>query len=188
MKEKRKRTILTLAVAGLLCALGVVFGKFLIIPIGDSNRISLGTLPIVLASFAYGPIVGVMAGLVSDVLGCILAGMSINPIITAASGFLGLLPGLIHRFHPKDLRGRGGVFTISVILLITHFVGDMVIKTFGLWLYYRTPLPVLALRVPIAVATAAVETVILYFLFSRRELTVRLIRCGGGLICGRRDK
>lgn len=184
MKKSFKGQVLILAVSAMLCALSVVFGKFLMIPIGNSNRISLGFLPVALASLSYGPAVGTMVGVSADILGCVLAGMPINPALTFAFGLMGLIPGLFHRVRFLDLRNKSSFLSLGANLLLTHAIGDIILKTAALRWYYRTPYSVLALRIPIALATAAVESAILFILFSRREFTAPLIKAGGGKICG----
>lgn len=185
MKKKKGQI---LAVCGIFIALGIVFGKFLMIPIGNSNRISLGSLPAILASVCFGPVYGFAVGALADVIGCIPAGMAINPLITLGAAAVGCLPGVLCRALRIDarVRSRRTVITLSLGLLVGHAVGDMVLKTAGIFWWYHTPVRLLMLRVPIALATAVLELVILLILFSRRGVTDLLTACGADWNNGKR--
>ena len=100
MKNKRLRALIITAV---LAAMSIVLGKFLQIPIGDSFRISFENLPILMASFMFGPIYGGACGLVADLLGCVLRGYAIIPLITVASFLMGIIPGVLTRFVFKKM-------------------------------------------------------------------------------------
>lgn len=142
----------SLALSGVCAALSVVLGKLLQIPIGNSIRISFENLPILLASLQLGPVFGGCVGVVADLIGCAVMGYTVNPFITLGAALVGILPALF----AKKLKS-GAVF---VPILLTHIVASMLVKSFGLYLYYQTPPAVLALRVPIYLATACLESVI----------------------------
>lgn len=145
-----------IALSGALAALSIVFGKLLQIPIGDSIRISFENLPILLASLLFGPVLGGLTGLVADLVGCLLVGYSINPIITLGAVMVGVLPALLYR--------RTGAGALFGSVLVTHVLASMAIKTLGLYLYFYYPVfPALLLwRVPIYLLLAVLESVILY--------------------------
>ncbi len=149
--------------AALLVALSIVLGKYLAINLMESFRFSLENLPILLAGIFFGPIVGGAVGLVADLLGCVLVGYAINPFITAGAVLVGVLSGLTVRLSTRC--GRP-LRPIAVILAVAaaHIVGSMVVKSVGMAVYYATPLPALLWRVPIYIATGALEAPLLILL------------------------
>lgn len=151
----------TLARCALLAALSIIFGKYLKIPIGDSLRISFENLPLFIAGFSMGPFVGAAVGVVSDLVGCLVYGYAINPIITLGAFMNGFLAGFFshYLFTKKDYIS---VFSTSII---THIVGSMFFKTIGLSVWYQTPFAILIWRVPIYICTAIVEAYLIFLLY-----------------------
>ncbi len=168
MKDKKTshNYILMLVTASLLAALNIILGKFLMIPLGTSHRISLGGIPVNIAGFAFGPVIGGAVGLVGDVVGCIMSGMPINPIIALGSCAVGVASGLIPRKWVLDNKFLG-FFTVC---MTSQLFGSVIIKSIGLYMWYATPLPVLALRLPVGIITAVLEAVVLKELFSQKEV------------------
>ncbi len=155
-----------LAAASIFVALSIVLGKFCAINIGDSIRIGFGGLPIQMAGMFFGPVIGGAVGLVADLVGCLLRGYSINPIITVGSTCIGLVSGLM--FH-NVLKGIKPVIPkIAISAVCAHIVGSMIITSFGLYVYYHTPMKTLFMRVPIYLLTSAAETVIISALMSSK--------------------
>ena len=92
-----------LVAAALLAAMSLILGKFLQIPNPVSNifRISLENLPVILAGVCFGPWVGGMVGAVADLVGCMLYGYAINPVITLGAASAGLVSGLVSHYLVK---------------------------------------------------------------------------------------
>ncbi|WP_295075783.1 folate family ECF transporter S component [Ruminococcus sp.] len=162
-----------LIVAALLAAMSIVLGKFGAINIGNSIRIGFGGLPIQMAGIFFGPVVGAAVGLVADVIGCLLKGYAINPIITIGSTCIGLFSGLV--FH-YALRPMKSVLLprIAISTVAAHAVGSMLITSFGLYVYYHTPFETLMLRVPIYLITAALETAVIYLMLKNKAFSAEL--------------
>ena len=128
-----------LIVAALLVAMSIVLGKFGAINIGNSIRIGFGGLPIQMAGIFFGPVIGAVVGLVADVLGCILKGYAINPIITIGSTCIGLFSGLLFHYALRPMKNYL-LPKIAISTVAAHAVGSMLITSFGLYAYYHTPL------------------------------------------------
>lgn len=162
-----------LIVAALLAAMSIVLGKFGAINIGNSIRIGFGGLPIQMAGIFFGPVVGAAVGLVADVIGCLLKGYSINPIITIGSTCIGLFSGLM--FH-HILSPMKSVLLPKIALstVAAHVIGSMIITSLGLYAYYHTPFETLILRVPIYLITAALETAVIYLMLKNKAFTAEL--------------
>jgi len=165
--QKRVFTPKQLVVSALLCAISVIFGKLPAIDLSSVLRISFENLPIILAGFAYGPLIGGFVGGVADVLGCLLKGYAINPIITLGAVSVGAIAGVV-----SFLLFKRSYKTVPLLLsvVLSHIVGSIVIKTAGLYLWYESLRPTLIFRLPIYAITAACEFVILLLLFKSKAL------------------
>ena len=161
-----------LIVAALLAAMSIVLGKFGAINIGNSIRIGFGGLPIQMAGIFFGPIVGAAVGLVADVIGCLLKGYAINPIITVGSVCIGLFSGLM--FHHILGPMKSVLPKIALSTVAAHVIGSMIITSLGLYAYYHTPFETLILRVPIYLITAALETAVIYLMLKNKAFTAEL--------------
>ena len=153
--------------AALIVALSIVLGKFCAINIGNSIRIGFGPLPIQMAGIFFGPVIGAAVGLVSDLVGCVLKGYSINPIITLGYTSIGLVSGFVFNYALKGIR-KSVIPKIAVSTVAAHIIGSMIITSLGLYLYYHTPQEQLMMRVPIYLITAAIETAIISVLMSNK--------------------
>ena len=118
----------------LLVALSIVFGKFLQIPnpFQEFIRISFENTPIIMAGMFFGPAVGLVAGVVADLLGCVLYGYSINPIITVGAGAVGLISGVLSHYIVR----RPLWLKTAIAVFASHIVGSVVIKSLGLAAWY----------------------------------------------------
>lgn len=164
MKNKNLRALIVTAI---LAAMSIVLGKFAAINIGDTLRFSFENLPIMLASFIFGPIYGASCGLVADVLGCILRGYAINPGITAASVLMGVIPGLLSRTVFKGFK----IPSVVASGFISHVVCSMIVKTAALHIYYSTPYPALLLqRIPTYIVIGLLESYICALLIKQKVI------------------
>ena len=90
MPKNRLRIMTSVA---MLTALSVIVERFLPIVNTDTVRISLGNVPIVIASIFFGPIAGMLCGAISDLLGCLLSGYPPYPVLMLAPIMTGFIPG-----------------------------------------------------------------------------------------------
>lgn len=156
------RSIMRLTLAGILVALSIVLGKVMSITAG-AFRISLENLPVILAGVWMGPLVGMAVGVVADVLGSILVGFTINPVITVGAALVGFVAGLV--FHLPS----GAKLDKKLILSIAmaHLIGSVIVKSIGLAVYYGYTLPVLLVRVPLYLVTGFIEFLIIRAIVKR---------------------
>ena len=169
MKNKHLRALI---ITSAFAAMSIVLGKFLQIPIGDSIRISFENLPIMLASFLFGPVYGGACGLVADLLGCVLRGYAIIPAITVAACLMGIIPGTLTRYvFRKDT-------TPFVVAsgFISHAVCSMGIKTVALHHVYGMDYAVLIpSRVLIYTVTGLVEAYLCALLMKRSVIKKQIL-------------
>ena len=162
-----------LIVAALLAAMSIVLGKFGAINIGNSIRIGFGGLPIQMAGIFFGPVIGAAVGLVADVIGCLLKGYAINPIITLGSTCIGLFSGLMFHYMLRPMKSVL-LPKIALSTITAHAVGSMLITSLGLYAYYHTPFETLILRVPIYLITAVIETAVIYLMLKNKAFAAEL--------------
>ncbi len=135
------RNIRVLALSAVLVAMSIVCGKFLAFNLGNVLRISFENLPILLGGILFGPIVGTVIGVAADLIGCLMVGYAINPLVTLGAASIGALSGLlgcVTRRLPLGVR-------ILLSVGIAHLIGSVGIKTFGLSVFYDMPIRILML-------------------------------------------
>ena len=161
MNNHSKISVRTLTAMALLIAMSIVFSRVLSISTGFV-RFNLGSL----AGILFGPWAGFVVGMVADIIGGVLAGYAINPLITLGAASIGLVGGLGWQ-KLSNLR-TGNRLWCSV--LAAHFVGSMVINSLALHIFYGYAWAVLVARIPNALVLTAVNTVLLRILLENRAL------------------
>lgn len=143
---KNRSRASTIAVCGVLLALGIIF------PFATSHAFGLpGTvllpmhIPVLFCGFTCGPIVGLCFGLVLPLINSLLTGMPsfypMLPIMTAELGVYGLISGLLH-FNTKFGKSRIGVYLTLLISMISGRIAYGV--TYGALLIFNPSLKALS--------------------------------------------
>ena len=175
MQKNKNRVLfgsmkIMMAVA-LLAGVSIVCGKVLAIPGGDVMRFSFENLPILLAGMAFGPVVGCVTGVVADLLGCLMVGYTINPLVTAGAAAIGLISGILFWILKKS----PCLVRVGVTVLTAHLVGSVVVKTFGLAKFYSFSfLTLMAWRGLNYLIVGALEFILLFVLFRNKAFTDQL--------------
>ena len=164
--KNTKNSTRTLTVLALLIAMSIVFSRVLSISTGFV-RFNLGSLPVLLAGILFGPGAGFAVGALADMIGGVLAGYAINPLITLGAAAIGLVGGLLWQKLPRALR-LGQRLLLSV--LAAHVVGSIVINSLALRIFYGYAWSVLAARIPNALVLTAVNTVLLRLLLENKAI------------------
>lgn len=125
----------------LLSGLSIVLTRILSlrIPIGgiEGVRIGFGPLPIIIASFLFGPIEGALCGAISDILGYFINPMGpYIPAFTIISAIRGILPSLMTLSREKlsfrdYLIGVGVTQVLTSMFLVPltlHFILELPLK------------------------------------------------------------
>lgn len=158
---KKSKNLRVPVFAAVLAALSIVLGKFAAINIGDTIRISFENLPIILSSVILGPIWGALCGVCADLLGCVLRGFAINPLITVVQAVMGILPGVLTRYVFRSTSARYAAASTA----ITHVICSMGLKTVALHIVFTTPYAALfATRIPSYLLVGAAEAYICFLL------------------------
>lgn len=180
MKQKKKAAgssgrsyqgVLVLILSALFVALSIILGKQLSFTAGPF-RISFENLTVLLAGIFFGPAVGAVVGMCADLIGCLLVGYTVNPIITAGAASVGLISGLVF----KHLSHVGLKPRLITSVAAAHVIGSMIIKSAGLYLYFGYPPAMLLLRIPLYLVIGSLEGYIIYLLLHNKEISRLLER------------
>ncbi len=167
------KNVKSMVIGALLCAMSVIIGKIPAVNLSDVLRLGFENFPVILAGYSLGPVSGTLVGAVADLLGCFIKGYPINPVITVGAASVGLISGLVFLLFKK----KHGALPLLCAVSLSHIIGNMYIKTIGLYFWYEALRPTLIFRVPTYVITAAVEFALLYIILKNRQL--RGILLGG---------
>lgn len=165
--------------AAILAAMSFILGKFLQIPnpFMEIIRISFENLPLMVAGICFGPLVGAMTGVVADLVGCLLYGYSINPLITLGAAAVGFTAGVVsHYLIRKPL-----ALSVGVSVFSAHLIGSVVIKSFGLAAWYLTQFKMglaelMGWRLLVYTLTGIAEFAVIYLLLRSRMFRAQLER------------
>lgn len=170
---KLNKNLSTLVLCALFAAMTMIFKRFAVINI-DWLRLSMENTPVLLSGILFGPVAGFVTGVIGDILGCLYCGFGINPVITLGLALAGGLCGLLFRYTPRfPLLPR-----LICAVYIGHIVGNMIVKSIGIYWWYGTPFPSLALRVPTYLIIGAAEIVIFCVLLKSRAFVRQLSKVG----------
>lgn len=163
-----------LCFAAILSAISIVLGKFLQIPnpFQEFIRISFENLPVIIAGITLGPIAGAIVGAVADLLGCVLYGYTVNPIITLGAAAVGAASGIMALFTKKApiwLR-------VTASAVPAHLIGSVLIKSIGLAAWYLAKYELglwefILWRLLNYAIVGTLECVIMFILFKNRGFT-----------------
>ena len=160
-------TVRTLAMCAVLVAMSIILGKYLAIRGGEILRFSFENLPILMAGILFGPAAGVVTAVAADLVGCVMVGYAINPLVTLGAASIGLLGGLCWRLFgglPYGIR-------LALTVALAHLVGSVGIKTVGLSAFYSMPLGILALwRLLNYAIVGGLELTLLYFVLKNQAI------------------
>ena len=179
-KTKASRILRLMVACAFLTASSIVLGKYLAINLSDVLRFSFENLPIVLAGVAFGPIAGAAVGIVADILGCVLVGYGINPLVMIGAATIGATSGIFRYFFNKP----GGVslfLKITCAEILAHLIGSVIIKTIGLSAWYDMKLEILMLWRLLNYAIISIaEIPLLYAILKNRGISRQIDVIRGG--------
>lgn len=159
-----------LAVSAFLAALSIICGKYLALSLGNVLRFSFENLPILLAGMMFGPITGMLVGAVADLVGCLMVGYTVNPLVTLGAVCVGVLGGLLFRLTKK----LPLLWQTCITVILTHLVASVIVKTYGLAQYYDMPFHILMLwRLLNYVIVGVAEWLLLYTVLKNQALRRR---------------
>ena len=160
------RNVRTLTVTAMLTAMSVVIGIFCKSFLnfgGGLFRITFENLPIILTGILFGPILGGLVGIASDLISYLLSGQMYPPnlIVTLGAATIGVVSGLTFKLCGGNKKLR----CVICAAAFAHLVGSMVIKPIGLFQFYGWAT---LWRIPLYCVIAPVEILILCLLFKSK--------------------
>ena len=156
-----------LTTSAMLTALSIVIGIFCktFLDFGFGLfRITFENFPIILSGIMFGPLVGTLVGVSSDVLSYVLSSQSfaISPIVTIGSALVGFVSGIVsHRLIKKE-----GIARIVLSVVFSHLVGSVIVKSLGLFVYYGW---LVLWRIPLYTVIATLEAVLLVAMYKNKN-------------------
>ena len=177
MKRTKISVKLTVALA-MLAAVSIICGKYLAISGGQVLRFSLENMPIIFAGIAFGPVAGAAVGAVADIVGCLMVGYTINPLVTLGAAAIGLVSGIMPILMKNAKIDQKFIIITSVAS--SHLVGSVLIKTVGLAVYYSMPLWALMLwRGLNYLIVGAIDGAVIYLLVRSRGVKIQISKLRG---------
>ncbi len=174
MKQNHSLPLKITVALAMLTAISIVMGKYLQFGIGDVLRFSFENLPVIFAGIAFGPLAGGLVGAVADLIGCILVGYAINPIVTVGAVAIGVLSGTVYKLL-SYLGMRSRALRVGLSTAAAHIIGSVIIKTFGLAMFYSMPVHILMLwRLLNYIIVGTLEALILILLMNNKMLSHQL--------------
>ena len=156
-RSKTEQQIFRLCSLALLCAMQIVFARFLVIPVGDSMRFSLSFIPVVIAARYFGIIGSITVYGLGDFLGAIVfpTGGAFQIGFTITAAVAGLIYGIfLGKECEKPFRrllsfDRKDIIRIVFSALTSQLVCSLFLNSFWLSFYYGAPFWVkLTTRIP----------------------------------------
>ncbi len=131
MERNNKTTIdtRTLVFMALLIAMQIILSKVVSVDLGFA-RVTISSLPTILAGLWFGPVAGGLCGMAADILGCLLKGFAINPLITLSTMTWGVIPALMSPLM-KGTRIQKTVY-LCLSIVCCAISGTLVLTTWGL--------------------------------------------------------
>lgn len=163
--KNSKNSVRTLTLLALLIAMSIVFSRVLSISTGFV-RFNLGSLPVLLAAIFFGPGAGFVVGALADMIGGLLSGYAINPLITLGAGSIGLVAGYLWQKLPELRLG----LRLQISVVAAHIVGSVIINSLALRIFYGYAWSILLTRIPNALVLSAVNTILIRILMENRAV------------------
>lgn len=161
-----------LVACAMFIAFSIVFGKFLAINIGDNIRLSLENLSLILAGILFGPKIGLFTAIAADIVGCIVRGYEINPIITLGAACIGFFSGFMYLYVFKN----NLVPRVALSVFTAHIIGSMIVKSIGLYIYFPPQRVTLIWRIPSYLIIGTIETIIICALLKNKVFSSQFER------------
>ncbi len=166
--------------ASLLAAMSIVCGKYLALGVGQVLRFSFENLPVMLSGILFGPVIGIVTGAIADLVGSLMVGYAINPIVTLGAMAVGGISGFIFMLASKNAHMKMGI-SLLLSVLSAHLFGSVLIKTAGLAAFYDMPfILLLAWRAFNYLIIGAAEYFLIYVILKNRAVCSLLAKIRGG--------
>ena len=169
LDSKQFRATKVITTAAMMTAISVLIGIFCKnymnfgVPPG-LFRVTFENLPIIMSGILYGPIIGGVVGVLTDLISYLLSSQAYPPnlIVTLGAAVSGIVAGLVAKFIIRK-KGRAQIIVAGAL---SHLVASMVIKSIGLYQYYGA---LVLFRIPLYLCIAPIEILIICTLLKRKS-------------------
>lgn len=154
----------TLVFMSVLVAMTLVLSRMLAIDLGFA-RFTLGSICTIMAGLWFGPAAGAACGFAADILGCLMQGYAVNPLITVGAMCWGIIPALMKPLMTGGKVRKTVVLCLSVLLsslagtMGFTYAGLVLVLGYDFWAILPTRLAQFAAMTPVY----CVLTCCLYF-------------------------
>jgi ECF transporter S component (folate family) len=167
--SKQFRATNVITTAAMMTAISVLIGIFCKnymnfgVPPG-LFRVTFENLPIIMSGILYGPIIGGVVGVLTDLTSYLLSSQAYPPnlIVTLGAAVSGIVAGLVAKFIIKK-KGRAQIIVAGSF---SHFIASMIIKSIGLYQFYGW---LVLVRIPLYLCIAPIEILIICALLKRKS-------------------
>ncbi len=165
--QKNRKLIKSITTTSMIIAIGIVIGIFCknYLNLGNGAfRITFDNLPTILAGILYGPVIGGVVGLTTDLVSYFMSSQAypIMPLVTVGASMVGVVAGVISKYVVK----KKGIKQIIISGALAHVVGSMIIKSIGLFSIYNV---LVFVRIPLYLVVATIEIILLCILLKRKS-------------------
>ena len=154
-----------LSLLAMFIALQIVLSKFLMLQLAPSVRLSIDSVPILLAGLWFGPLAGALVGTLADFLGTLLfptAGAYFPPLTVAF-----LLIGLTSGFLSRVIKVKQPILRAALIVIPSELIGSYLFKSFALSFLVGAPFITLLAARALPVAVVMIVNTMLVALLDR---------------------
>ena len=127
---------------------------------GGLFRVTFENLPIILSGILFGPIMGGLVGVATDLISYLLSAQIYPPnlIVTFGAMMIGVVSGGVSRYFVKNM----GYGKFIICGAVSHLFGSVIIKSIGLYTFYGIAV---LWRIPLYAVITAVEVTLLCILY-----------------------
>ncbi len=165
MSKKQSLNLRALTQGAMMAALSIILERVIaLMPASNMMdiRISLSNVPIILAGILVSPLIGGVAGVVSDVVGCFISGYAPFPILTLAPFIMGFVSGVLVK---KQKDGGYSFVKVFLCLAVCHLISSVLVTTYGLSVMRGVGfVPMLITRLPSCGINLVIDITLVYLL------------------------
>ena len=168
MQKRNLRTVwctFTFVSLGILVAIQIILTRLLAVNIGGFGRITFGPVALIMAGLWFGPAAGALTGLTADLLGCLMQGYAVNPLITLAAVCWGVVPSF---FRPSArVKNARQTAVLAAGIVLTGALSSLLFKTMGLALIlgynFYAIMPTRLVQFAAMIPMYIIVTILLYY-------------------------
>lgn len=157
-KNRKNRAVKVITSAAMLTALATILGLICkeLFTFNWYYRFTVENTPIILAGILYGPLVGGVVGVFSDIISCLVTTGDLNIIITLGAFSVGAVAGTV----PCLIRRNVKIQT-ALSVLFAHLVGQVGIKSIGKMVYWSMPWQGIFIGLGVSLVVGVLETLLI---------------------------